>query len=593
MFVLSHDKLRVLSHSSSGATALCATKIGSALAVGTRLQVHTLRSGKSVGYVIGVLSNATARDKNGLMTFELNPRGRWQAVERQTFSPATSYGPHASAHYLQIISDPRTGTDRAYLASGRQKVQGTFSALVLELDVANPAISPAVKTVIHLSPTTDAWNVQKNSAQDSLWIACSNRLHRLSVATKTSIGSTSVPFYDAGERDMAYLQIPNRGAELWTATHHSVDHCVHQIAIESPTNPRFLPKRINHLWWISSNDGAVAVPEFRSVYLPTFGGLARYDISNPARPVPAADSARKNAYQASTSNTEHVAYLRLSATTGYVVTVSGAGGFEAFAVNSTDPNPAPPIVLRNLPSTKVYANGIATYAAGGKHYVLVDVTDRTTNPNTYLLQAWQYTGPGAFKFVSQTGVQHTVIGTGLAHNVHVFGSHAFVGGEGLFMVIDLSSLPTSMKVTDTVLIPQQDGVRGIAVTDTHVFVGLDGNANGGAIESYTFDARTGDVGGTTNRPLHRLTSIDIPGLQVDSRVRHNPRSSRIYACGKGGRLYEVDVSNPARLVPLSTLDHAYEGESQDCRIYTIGGKPLILYVKNNEAFALLDPDDGL
>ena len=66
------------------------------------------------------------------------------------------------------------------------------------------------------------------------------------------------------------------------------------------------------------------------------------------------------------------------------------------------------------------------------------------------------------------------------------------------------------------------------------------------------------------------------------------------ACGKAGQLTKLDITDPAELKLLSTWNNGgYFGEMQDCIVYDFGKGPRVLVVKNNEGFAIVDPDDGM
>ena len=69
----------------------------------------------------------------------------------------------------------------------------------------------------------------------------------------------------------------------------SRDHVLSSAAVDVAT-PQ--PSVLRQDWWIASCDGAVAVPEWHSIYLPTFGGLVRYDVTDETHPAPIAGSYR-------------------------------------------------------------------------------------------------------------------------------------------------------------------------------------------------------------------------------------------------------------------------------------------------------------
>ena len=577
IFVLSTDKVRVLDDATANVVELGQDVRPADLLAFYRLQTHELWNGTWVAFGIGPLVNSTNRDKNGMAPYRLNPGGVWAPqYGGTTYNPQLNHGVRASVQYLQVTSD--AGADTAWVACGQA---ANHNALVMELDVSDPANIQEINPH-ELPHPFDARNIVKDSTEQKLWIAATNRLYRIDLPGPVIVGHTGVSFGDAGDRDMAYIEIAGLGAWMWTATHGSLDYVLHFLRVDDLT-PGYLPVELFERWWVSSSDGGVAVPALDSVYLPTFGGVVRYDVSNLANPVPAADTVAKPAFQPSTSNTEHVAWLPTSSTSGFVVSVRGAGGFEAYEANASEPNPAAPVAFVDNPSGNVYANGIDVYVSGGERYVLADVTDKSPPvDHHYYLQAWRWMGGSSFQKAAEVSVVQSG-GLGNSHVVYTSDDHAFLGGEELFFVTDLSNLPTSMSVTDVQSIAPYDGVRGFAATPTHLFVAVDGPA---ALLVYSWDPNTGQVGSF-------VTRYSAPDFSVASGVRRNRLTDRLYVGGGHGRLFEFDITNPAAPSLFSTYQGPYLGLAQDCHLFVEGGKPYILFVKNNESFAILDPDDGL
>ena len=89
-----------------------------------------------------------------------------------------------------------------------------------------------------------------------------------------------------------------------------------------------------------------------------------------------------------------------------------------------------------------------------------------------------------------------------------------------------------------------------------------------------------------------MPSVCSAGRRPSSwRIRYEPTTQRVYAGGTQGRLWEFDASDPTSLALRSVWNSPYVGETQDCRIYDFGSGPRVLFAKNNEGFAILDPDD--
>ncbi|MFQ5808834.1 MAG: hypothetical protein ACE5JM_04355, partial [Armatimonadota bacterium] len=179
-------------------------------------------------------------------------------------------------------------------------------------------------------------------------------------------------------------------------------------------------------------------------------------------------------------------------------------------------------------------------------------------------------------------------------DIYVFGNFAFVTCHGGFFVVRLDALPERMEIVDEVVArlpgdPRPKTVASVVANPagTHIFVATDGPVPK-AIYSCPFDAETGTVG----EPLSILSGPDLPGSTAH--VRYHAAADRFYIACRGGNLMEIDASDPANLKHLSTWNNGgYFGEMQDCIVYDFGSGPRVLAVKNNEGFAILDPDDGL
>jgi hypothetical protein len=162
-------------------------------------------------------------------------------------------------------------------------------------------------------------------------------------------------------------------------------------------------------------------------------------------------------------------------------------------------------------------------------------------------------------------------------------------------VVRLDTLPESMSIVQEAVVvlegeTQPKTISGVAANAglTHLFFGTDGPGQK-AVLSYAFDADTGK----THGPVGVLTGPEIPGST--SRARYHAAAERLYVPSRGGNLLEVNVSDPTdlRLLSIWRSPGGYSGEMQDAHAYDFGNGPRILAVKNNEGFAILDPDDGL
>jgi hypothetical protein len=372
------------------------------------------------------------------------------------------------------------------------------------------------------------------------------------------------------------LFVGDRKKQVWTATNWSVDYVINAVDV---TTDR--PVRAIAQWWISSSDGAVAVPEWNSVYLPTFGGVVRYDVSDLSHPVAVHES-----YQPARGFTiEHIDLMYPDPDDldhALLLTAPGSGGIQYWPVSRVHPNPGPPTLVRRKPESwgddPVYQNDVGHFRKDGVNYLLADLANRSTNE--VALQIYN-TSTGEWINVIERSDQLRANG----HSILVHDEYAFVTCNGGFFVVDLSQLPHTATITDVVVNDwnddgKPDQTNGIMISPRgeYLFIAHDP----GVVQSFAFDAGTGTVSG----PLDKLYGEGITGCT--NRGRYFCQLDRLYIAARGGNILEIDARDPHNLALLSVWNNgAYRGEMQDCRIYDFGDGPRILAVKNNEGFAIL------
>lgn len=587
LFVIGGNALAVVDYAGMEMRQLSQITLPPGLSHVHRLHVMDV-DGRMMAYVTAQLADARRRGVRGLAIADLDSADGYTdpSFYEEYWDPVQHYGnPMASAHCVQVIPNLTGDDDYAYVACG---VEGQLTKLNVT-DPSNPQpvgkIDLAVDSTGDGKPDFDVFQVLKDPEHSRLYVASANLLHIVDPAADQELGSRNVGFYDAGDRDMAYRIGPNGERQIWTATHHSVSHVLKCIDVTRDT-----PNLLLNLWWISSCDGAVAVPGWGSVYLPTFGGVARYDVSDETNPVPVADG-----YQPANGTTEHIELMWLDADErdqALLLTAPGNGGVRYFPVSVAEKNPGPPTHLVEKPvawgTDPVYQNDVACYRRDGANYVLADLANRRTHE--VALQAYNMVEGTWLNAVEQ----RPELGAN-SKDIEVFGDFAAVTCRGGFFVVRLDALPEAMSVVQEVVVllegeTQPKTISGIAANAdlTHLFLGTDGPGQK-AVLSYAFDADTGKARG----PVDVLTGPEIPGST--SRARYHAAAERLYVPSRGGNLLEVDVSDPTdlRLLSIWQSPRGYSGEMQDAYAYDFGNGPRILAVKNNEGFAILDPDDGL
>lgn len=486
--------------------------------------------------------------------------------------------PYAATRAVEVFPNLVGTQDIAFVAD----VTGQLTKLDVS-DPANPVFLAQITPNGTCGPTAYVYNLLSDPGRGRLYVAGEDKLYTYEVPSMTMTGCTFVHFSDAGKHDMALVKKRDGTRRIWTATNKAVSYVLNAIDVRTPQ-----PVHVNETWWISSSDGAVAAPRWNSVYLPTFGGLARWDMTDETQP--AVDQA---SYRPANQATEHIEILypdRQDPTHALLVTATGLGGAQLWAVSQNAPNPAAPTLVRQPvaawgPNAPVYQNDAEPYQRGGKNYVLGDLANLATGAialQSYELGSGQY----AELVVSSPFLAPNSMDVCTTQNL------AIVSCRGGFFVANLTGLPASLSLAAVQQVDVDgDGIGeslgGIAANaaGTALFVATDSHAS---VLSYALDPVTGQVTG----PLCTYTTPQLTGSV--GRARFFAATGRLYVPARGGTLFEFDASNPQLLTLLSTWrSSGCTSELQDAHIYDFGLGPRVLAVKNTEGFVLLDPEDGL
>jgi len=486
--------------------------------------------------------------------------------------------PYAATRAVEVFPNLVGTQDIAFVAD----VTGQLTELDVT-DPANPVFLAQIAPNGACGPTAYVYNLLSDPGRGRLYVAGEDRLYTYEVPSLHMTGCTFVNFSDAGKHDMALVKKRDGTRRLWTATTKAVAYVLNAIDVAAPQ-----PTHVTETWWISSSDGAVATPRWNSVYLPTFGGIARWDVTDETHP-----QAVQSSYQPANQATEHIELLypdRQDPTRALLVTATGLGGAQLWAVSQVAPNPAVPTLVRQPvaawgPNAPVYQNDAEPYQRGGRNYVLGDLANLATGAvalQSYELGSGQY----AELVVSSPFLAPNSVDVCTTQNF------AIVSCRGGFFVAKLAGLPASLSLAAV----QQVDVDGDGIGET--LGGITANANGTAlfvatdshasVLSYALDPVTGQVTG----PLCTYTSSELTGSV--GRARFFSATNRLYVPSRSGTLFEFDASSPQLLGLLSTWrSNGCTSELQDAHIYDFGLGPRVLAVKNTEGFVLLDPEDGL
>jgi hypothetical protein len=355
----------------------------------------------------------------------------------------------------------------------------------------------------------------------------------------------------------------------------------------------------------------VVATEWDALYLPTFGGVVRYDVSDPSNPMPIPDGYQPTALDL----VEHIDIVwpdPSKADEALLLTATGTGSVQLWPVSATEPNPGEPILIERPdftgapfhipPSVIVYGNDVTYYQQGGETWVLADSGIRGLFKRIVLVAyPLSLSSDGTWTSLPGSAVYDSEGSDEIKSNakqVTVNGDHAFISGHGGFFVVRLDDLPDGLIET-VAQVPvnlnsdeEFDDVQGIAVdeTGTFIFIATDSSR---AVASYSFNPDSGAVDGPLDILFDGLPLFEnLPG--TTSRGRYHAETDRFYISGRKGTIVTVDVSDPEDLKLISVWKNStYEGEVQDVRVVDFGSGPRVLMVTDGEGFSILDPDDGM
>lgn len=568
LLVVLFDQVAVIDYSQDVPVIVSKFAVPKGIMFFQRIAIFETRSGQ-MAYLSGAISRQEIRGVNGLVIVNLDSEQGYRSPEVYSsfWNPTVHYGSSAATvRNVQVLEDYQGQYTYAFVAVGQV---GQLTVL----DVTDPALPTFVCRIV-LAEDFEVFHVLIDDDLKRLFVVSTNILHVLSLTDLSVLSSRNIGFFNAGDRDIV-LHYQGSKKQLWSATRFSVDYVIN--AVDVTTN------RLNHIvkqWWISSSDGAVAVPQWNSVYLPTFGGIVRYDVADETNPVAVDES-----YQPAKGMIEHIdlVFPQTDLSQALLLTAPGNGGVQYWEVSADNPNPQPPTKVVQKPAhwgnDPVYQNDVGYFFKDGVLYFLSDLANRRTQE--IALQIYNtVTGEWIDVLLQNEYIRSN------SHSIAVSEEYAFVTANGGFFVVDLSSLPYYALITDVVVNDWNSDGRSddtnaimISADSCYIFIAHDP----GVVQSYGFDAITGKVTG----PLDILVGAGITG--VTNRGRYFEDLDRLYIAARGGNILEIDVRDPFNLKLLSSWNNgAYQGEMQDARIYDFGNGPRVLAVKNNEAFAILE-----
>jgi hypothetical protein len=508
----------------------------------------------------------------------------------------------ASVESFALVVDAEAGVDLAWVAAGLRtsEAEGEGSVPYVEvLDITDPSTPRHVAFVdLPQAPGEAAHKLVYHAESGRMFLTTEEHIFAIDAASRTVLGELEAPF----RRDRAPLVLQNYplGLCLWSLEREPVSHNLRSFDVSGAA-----PLLRETGWWWVGCDTAVYAPAWRSLYVTTFGGVVRFDVSDPLHPLLAGGyfSSTGSSYAPSTGVTEDAALLSAGGSSR-LLTARGSGGFDAYPVSAAAPDPGPATPIPSDLPNFTYNNAVEVYQAPlGALYALTDATAATPGGTRFFLEAARYHAEsGTFSWSARTVgvVPPEEIQDPLTSNLAIEGRFAFVGARGLFFVVDLADLPGALPVRDvvTVAVPGSGNVfvRGIAPAGKHLFVALRGAQPGESeVRVYAFDEESGDV---DEVPVARVAAGD-PGVPEDfnlfERARLSPDKQRLFICGPKGKLFGFDVADPLAPRFAGAWQSPGEGLGADCRVEVLKfpdgtERPVVVFVTVAETFKLLQID---
>lgn len=535
-------------------------------------RVDVVRRGeRRIAFVVGTPRGATRRGMRSLLACDLDAANGYAEPRflGAGWDPAAEFRSRdAQANAVALVPEGKRLI--AWVACGRV-------GQLCEVDVTRPG-APRLLARHEIAERRPVENLLFDRERGRLLVAGGGLVHAFDLRRRELRGTVFASFVDGGKRDMALWRGPAGERYLWAGIAGSTPHVLVSVDVGGEA-----PERHVSRWWISSCDGAVCVPEWNSVYLPTFGGVARYDVTDRARPVP-------RGFQAAGGLTEHIELAWPdpdSREAGLLVTPSGDGVVRLWPISREHPDPGPPREFQHVPRAfeghGLYQNDATTYRRGGRLYVLSDLADRRTG--TVALRALD---PESGRWVVAAERDERLRDN--AVDITVDGDLAFVTCRGGLLVFDLAGLPSRLRLRSRHVIDVDgregpDRTRGFVILPDGETIWLASDSPA-SLSTWRYERRTGRLTG----PL----AVRREGLSgFTGRMHLYAPTRRAYAGAREGKLYELDVSDPTRIRILSVWsDPGYRGPIVEGKVYEFPEGPRLLVAKDREGFALLDPDDG-
>ena len=566
----------------------------------------------------------------------------WQPCRQPPTSPCSEFRINGMTHLGTNDPSPK---DLIYVVGGSRAQLHVLDVT----DIENTPISASPPLLLFGGDNLFAIEADPDAptSSDYLYVVGRNATYvidRPSLQTTPIVATTPVGFGNGPAGTPLFMIDPDGAGvdrrEFWTLAMQNATYPFRVTDFtQSPSPGLEAPDASEGYYTAGPTDGAVANFDWDSAYLPTFGGVVRWDLSG-ADPIPLPDSYQPAEDPVTLVDyiTEHIFFDDMGpgpVTSGWHVLTGTAGG--NFFTWPLDPITRDPLPGREVtppasywPSSwnpnKTYGTDIITadHPITGTKWVLFDHYLRDIGPGELgeigigrynwtsggwaPAMTWQDTGTSPEKITPQV----------LA--LAVEDKWLFVAAEGGFLCFDLQN----GLCTDEVYVNKgdvcgyaYDQVLGIeayingTTGDSWVFASLGGDEHGFALARYAFDSTSGTIvdpvtGNPSDSPVQCLFDgtggDDFPGPYVREGGRlsfveldNDPVELRIYSATQNGNTLEVEFAG-GTLTPLSYWHNgAFSTEIQNCHAYKVmvGTEESIRVVvaKTQETFEVVIPPD--
>lgn len=548
---------------------------------------------------------------------------------------------------VAVVRDTSGGTPKQIvaLACGVQ-------AQLWQLDMTSAWTLPYIELgSLSVDPLRAIQRVNAHPLDTSKWLAVAHRGNAWLVARNGGTNFSSAPeIFQPTLSDVPIVVRPGPKTTLWAAPIGNVDFQIKAIDMTQPVAPATSLALALERFWPHGSDGGVAIPEWNSIYLMTFGSVVRYERSGNiwlpdlSSAMPAAQAPAEGGNPNQPGITEHIALVRDVTYPGdhRLLVAEGTGGFYEFKLDPLTYNPLTPRHVARPPLSTIssswsdteasFANDIAFVRVGGIPWVLTDLALLRSPQSQAALLAYRLDVPTSaavpIRLVFDTQTSGNVnANTDVIHVTNDVTPIAFVNYPHGFVSIRLEKLGTpspTLLLGSNINLPASGFAYrrcgSIAARRNRVFVAMAYPTNASPvvhaqINVYAYSASTGVVGALiqqlTDRDVHCQSNGAIAAANVTNppiactttgtpaatfgrtaRMRYHATSATcgaLYVCAEPFLLELAYDTTSDKLKYSGHWVGDYTGHLQDCHRYDFGQGPQLLTVKDSESFALVTP----